>query len=167
MESVNEVAKNLSASNNSISVNKPEIPLHNPNIKVPSEIGTGIGIGGAVSAGIYGLSKSRAIKSMPMGTRAGALALGGILGGGTFVAANYFNTVAQKNANSSCNTSVSNNENDSYPTKSIIGEGDDISSVMYNLNLNIIICMVVLLLFLLLTYLYLYKRNNIIVIYII
>ena len=134
VQAVSESANNLSASNNSINVNKPEIHLHNPNIKVPGELGTGIGIGGAVSAGIYALSKSKAIASMPIGTRAAAIAVGGLIGGATFVGANYINTLAQKNANSSSNSSSTSNINDSYPTKSIIEEGDSVENIMYFLN---------------------------------
>ncbi|TXC89238.1 hypothetical protein [Streptomyces sp. ISID311] len=49
MQAVKAASNNLNASNNNLSINKPEIHLHNPNITIPKEIGTSIGIGGAVS----------------------------------------------------------------------------------------------------------------------
>jgi hypothetical protein len=162
LQAASEMAKNVNASNNSVNVNNPEIHLHNPNIKIPSSLGTGIGLGGTISAGIYALSKSKAVVSMPFGTRAAMIGAGGLIGGGTFVTANYINTIAQKNANNSSNSSC----NDSYPAKSIIGEGDSVDNIMYYLNINIIICMVIILLLLLLIYLYVYQRNNVRRIYI-
>jgi len=161
LQAVSEVAKNVNASNNSLNVSNPEIHLHNPNIKIPSSLGTGIGLGSTVSAGISAMSKSKAIASMPLGTRAAMLAAGGIIGGTTFVAVNYVNTMAQKVANNSTNPSNSTSNNDSYPAKSIIGEGDSRDNIMYYLNLNIIICIILLLLIILLIYLYIYKSNSI------
>nr|YP_009327795.1 hypothetical protein [Epichloe typhina]APB96753.1 hypothetical protein [Epichloe typhina] len=155
-QAINEASNGLNASNNNLSVNKPEIHLHNPNITIPGEIGTSVGLGGAVSAGIYALSKSKVVASMPPGTKAAYTAAGGIIGGTAFVAANYLNTVVQKNAKN-----YSSRKSDSYPAKSIIEEGDNIDNIMYFLNWNIIICIIVLLLLLLLIYLYVYKRNNI------
>jgi hypothetical protein len=87
IQAASEVAKNMDASNNSINVDKPEIHLHNTNIKIPSDL-TGIGMGGAVSAGIYALSKSKAVASMPLGTKAATVGIGGIIGGGAFVMSN-------------------------------------------------------------------------------
>lgn len=162
VQGVSEATKNVSASNNSINVDKPEIHLHNPNLKIPGELGTGIGMGGAVSAGIYALSKSRAIASMPIGMKAAAIVGGGLAGGTAFVTSNYLNTMAQKNINNSSSTNTpGSSTNDPYPAKSIIGEGDDIDNIMYFLNINIIICVIILFLSLLLIYLYVYKRKYI------
>lgn len=113
-------------------------------------------MGGTISAVIYVLSKSKAIASMPLGTRAAIITAGGLIGGSTFVAANYVNTIAQKNATNLSSTS----KEDNYPSKSIIGQEDNADTVMYYLNLNIIICIMVLLFSLFLIYFYIYKRNK-------
>lgn len=161
-KTVKDAANSLNASNNTLKVNKPEIHIHNPNIKVPSELGTGLGIGGSVSAGIYALSRSRGVASLPIGLKAAAIVGGGIGGGTAFAISNYLNTMAQKNASNSSNPSTaSNNNNDTYPGKSMIEEGDNMDNVVYFLNLDITMCIIMLFLLLLLTYLYVYKRNKI------
>lgn len=44
-----QVAKNIESK---VNVNNSNLHLHNPNINIPGYIGTGIGMGGAVTAGI-------------------------------------------------------------------------------------------------------------------
>lgn len=62
----NELAKNVNSNitdnNTNINVEKPDLHIHNPNVNLPSSVGTAIsslGASGAVSAGIYALLKER------------------------------------------------------------------------------------------------------------
>lgn len=95
---------------------------------------------------------------MPIGAKAGMVALGGIIGGIAFVTANNMNTYAQKSLNSSSN---SNDKNDPYSSASSILEyGDSTDSIMYFLNLNFIVSFSMLCLSLLLIYMYVNNRNK-------
>ena len=159
----NELAKNVNSNvsnnNTNLNIQNPDLHLHNPNINVPSSIGTSIGIGGTVSSGIYALSQAKRVTAMPIGAKAGMVALGGIIGGTAFVTANYMNTYAQKSLNSS--SSNSNDKNDPYSSASSILEyGDSTDSIMYFLNLNFIVSIFMLCLSLLLIYMYVKNRNK-------
>jgi hypothetical protein len=157
---VNEVVKSTSTPNTlntTVNLDGANINLPDSVFKGLTNLGAGIGAGGSVAAGIHVMSRSKVIRSMPTGMKAAAVvATGGFIGGSTFVAANTANTMIQKNVGNS-----SNNINDNYPVKSIIGEGDSIDNIFYFLGINITVCVLILLLFLLLIYLYIYKRDNV------
>ena len=162
LSAAKELTKNInptvSGNNINIDVKNPNLHLHNPNITIPGSLGTSIGIGGSVSAGIYALSRSKGMGAMPVGSKAATFALGGIMGGGAFVAANYMNRYAQKGLN---NSTDSNKKNGPFSSaSSIIEEGDSVDTVIYYLNLNLTISFIILCLSLLLVYLYVYKISK-------
>lgn len=136
-------------------VNVSQVHVHNPNFSVPASVGTGVGLGGAVSAGIYALSKNKKLAAMPLSARAGYIALGGLIGGGTFVASNFANSYAQNRANSSNNKDgpFSNSVN------SIIESSDSKDTVMFYLDFNLATSIMMLIFSIILLYIFIYKRN--------
>jgi hypothetical protein len=155
-ESANTI--NPTASNNI------DVHIHNPNIHLVNNIGkamSNLGAGGAVSAGIYALSKSKKFIGAPAGIKAGYVALGGILGGGAFVATNFANSYAQ-NRLSSDNNNFNNKDNNSYDkANSIIEEGDGADDIMYFLYNNLFLSICILFLLTILLYLYInYRRRE-------
>jgi predicted PurR-regulated permease PerM len=94
-ESINSTKEVNVTDNNTNNVEKPDLHVHNPNVNLPSSVGTAIsslGASGAVSAGIYALSQGAKRGSMPITAKAGMVALGGGIGGVLFVGTSAVNT---------------------------------------------------------------------------
>ena len=130
LETVKDINVKPNVSN--VNVQNPDLDIHNPNIQIPSSIVTSKGIDGTVSAGIYALAQSKKVAAMAVGAKAATVALGGILGVGAFVAANYFNTKAQnslKNSNDGPNKATKYNPycDVSY----IIEDGGSVENINY------------------------------------
>lgn len=159
-----ETAKRLAeeaARKASLNVNNAGVHVHNPNIHVTNNwanAASNLGIGGAVSAGIYAVSKSKQVTAAPVGMKAGAVALGGAMGGFAFVLSSAANSAVQDRLNSnnnSGNTSNSTGNNGSYGSaSSMIDEGDGINEIMNFLYLNLFVSISILSLLIILLYLY-------------
>jgi ubiquinol-cytochrome c reductase cytochrome b subunit len=153
-----EFAKSINSSvsdnNAKIDVNNPNLHIHNTNIKIPGSIGTSLGIGGTISAGIYALTRSKKYAAAPIGAKAGYAVLGATIGGVGYVATNYANSLAQKSINMSAK--VGNNKDDPYSAaNSIIEKGDDVGEIIKFLYSNLLWSVAILsLLILLLFFLY-------------
>ena len=159
-EAALNAAENTKNINPNVNVNNPNLHLHNPNINIPGSVGTGLGMGGAVTAGIYALAKNKKVAFLPIGAKAASVALGGMLGGGTFVTANYMNTIAQKNANK-----PENSKNDPFSSaNSILEPGDSIYDVMNFLYINYALGILIIYLSCFLLYLYVkHKQSKILI----
>lgn len=164
----NELAKNVNSSvtdnNTNINVEKPDLHIHNPNVNLPSSVGTAIsslGASGAVSAGIYAFAQGAKRGSMPITAKAGMVALGGGIGGVLFVGTNAVNTWTQKSLDCSKNN-ISNNDKNSggtYPASSVIEEGDSVENVLNLFYCNLLLSVFILLLLVTLLYLYINKTK--------
>ena len=137
-----ETAKTLA------SVKDNTINIHNPNINLPNSVGkaiASIGIGGTIAAGMT--SASTLMKSgTPLGIKVGVTAVSGAVGGGLFVAANYFNTIAQEKAKPKKTSFTS----DTFSAKSALDGNENDSSLdavlgLFNINLMLNICILYLL----------------------
>jgi hypothetical protein len=155
-----KVNTTLSGSNiqNNINANvdKPSINISNPDINIPSSVGTAIaqgassmGIGATVVGGMRAMSHKTG--GMTPGMRAAFVGFGGLLGAGAFIVgnstSNYINSSSQRN-------SSNGPKNGPFPAKSIIEEGDSVESVMNFLYFNLFISILILLLVILLIYLF-------------
>lgn len=161
---------NPSVSDNNVNINIKDsnLAVNNPNVNVPSSVGTAVGqaagslgIGASTVAGIRGMT--RVGNKMPPATRAIWMGAGGLIGAGVFAAGNYANSSIQNNIQANPNFN-SENKGGPFPAKSIIEEGDTIDNIMYFLYFNLFISICILFLFILL--LYLYKNNKSIYLYI-
>lgn len=154
-----ELAKNIDPY---VNVQNPHIHLNNPNINVPASAGTRIGMAGAVTAGIYALANSKKAAAIPVGAKAPTVVLGGMLGGGAFVAVNYMNTYVEKGLNKPNNKgNINTNGDDPYSSaSSIIEEGDSVNNIIYFLYFNFILSFSILSVSLLLIYLYINKNKS-------
>lgn len=103
------------------SVQDNTVNIHNPNINLPNSLGKAVaslGIGGTIAAGMT--TTSTFMKTgTPLGVKLGVTAVGGAVGGALFVAANYFNTVAQEKAKPISNNKTSA-ANDVFSAKSAL-----------------------------------------------
>jgi hypothetical protein len=138
------------------------VHVHNPNIHVTNNWGkaaSNLGIGGAVSAGIYAVSQSKKVAAAPVGVKAGYVALGGIMGGFAFVVSSAANSRVQNNLDSS---SKSNNGNNGPygEASSMIDEGDGMNEIMNFLYCNLFICLSILSLLIILLYFYRNYKNK-------
>jgi hypothetical protein len=157
-----KVNTTLSGSNiqNNINANvdKPSINISNPDINIPSSVGTGIaqgassiGIGATVVGGMRAMSHKTG--GMTPGMRAAFVGFGGLIGGVAFASSNYINSSFQRNS--------SNGSKDGpFPAKSIIEEGDSIELVMNFLYFNLFISILILLLAVILLYFYKNKKEK-------
>lgn len=139
------------------------VHVHNPNINVTNNWGkaaSNLGIGGAVSAGIYAVSQQKRVVAAPVGVKAGAIALGGIMGGFAFATSSALNTRLQNSLesnNSSEDSTSSTGTNGPYgEASSMIDKGDGINEIMNFLYSNLFVGVCIL--FLLVILLYLYKN---------
>jgi len=139
------------------------INIHNPNINLSSSFSnaiTSLGIGGTIAAGIT--SSSALMKSgTPLGVKMGVTALGGAVGGGLFIAANYFNTVLQHKAKPVSNGKTSDTI---FSTKSALdgNENDSLNAVLglFNINMMLNICILYLLIALAILFISNYVAEN-------
>lgn len=53
---VANISPSVSGNTTNIDVSKPNLHIYNPNIQIPCSMGTSLGIGGTISAGIYALT---------------------------------------------------------------------------------------------------------------
>ena len=152
-----KVNTSLSGSNiqNNINANvdKPSINISNPDINIPSSVGTAIaqgasslGIGATVVGGMRAMTHRAG--NLPPATRAIYMGVGGLIGGSLFIGGNIVSTRMQNTASST------NNKDGPFSTNSIIEEGDSIESVMNFLYFNLFISILILLLVILLIYLF-------------
>ena len=91
---------------------------------------------------------------MPVGVKAGTVALGGIVGGGVFVGTNYVNSKVQR----SFEAPKDSNNNNSSSAYSMIDPEDNVYTIATYLNIDTAICIVMLVCSVLLIYLY-YKSS--------
>jgi hypothetical protein len=127
------------------------VNIHNPNIVLPNSLGKAIsslGIGGTIAAGIS--TTGTFMKSgAPLGVKIGITTIGGVVGGGLFIAGNYINTVVQEKAKPiySKNSTASS---EIFSTKSAFEGNDNDSSLdavigLFNINFILNICILYLL----------------------
>ena len=131
-------------------VHNNNINIHNPNVNIPNSILNAVaslGLGGSVVGGMTTTSTLLAKSSAPLGIKIGATAVGGLLGGGIFVLANYANTIMQVKAG--LNSKTHNTDIGSFSAKSMSENSDDsaINAVlgMFNINFIFNICILYLL----------------------
>jgi hypothetical protein len=130
------------------SIKDNNVNIHNPNIVLPDSLDKAVaslGIGGTIAAGMT--TTSTFMKTgTPLGV--GVIAVGGAVGGGLFVAANYFNAVAQEKAKP-----ISNKKtyaaNDIFSAKSALDGNENDSTLdavvgLFNINIMLNICILYL-----------------------
>jgi hypothetical protein len=148
---------NTTISNNNIknTVENPNINIQNPDINIPSSVGTAVGkaassfgIGVTAVAGMRAMSHKS--NNLPPVTRAILLGTGGIIGTGIFILSNRINRAVQNTVKPPKNS----NNNGPFSANSIIEEGDSLESVMNFLYFNLFISICILLLIILLIYLF-------------